>query len=648
MSLERPGLGDGPPRRPEHGHALPRPPAIAARSTTGRSRPPDRRPAPRGVPLAGQGPRPGPRRQGPARRRSSSGPGVDPPERQGAVDRGLLGVGRRPQKDFVWVTGTWRVPPPGPVLGQRLLEARRPGLVSRPRLLERPQDRPDRLPQGRPARRPPGRRARRRRPAPDYFYVPGQYAPDGDGVVWKPGFWAKAQPGWSWVPAQWVQPARRLDLPGRLLGPHPRRPRHPLRPGPGRPTRPDAANTVYQPLSQVSPESYGLLYGAFGRPNSYYDGYPGCYYDPNGRYYGYAQYGIVGPYYGYLDYPYSGTYGYPYLTTSRPRLRRRLRRIRRATAAMAATGMAAMAATADMVATADMAAMAATADMAWARRVRPRLRRLWPRASAIGGFGLRRIRLRLATGSAASASAGSASASAIGVLRRLRLRRLRLRRLRRLRPIRLRRLRRLRPALPVLPGGRGGRFANNGNINNSFNRTTNGDQPDGQQRRGQSRRATNIAANGMNRGGDGNRRGRLVRGRHQRGRCAPPPRRGLRQPVPRRQSRGRRREPRRRPGRLGRHRPASTAAISNHVASRPSVRARRSTAGAAHAFGHPAGAAGNPVGARRRHQPRRERRSTAAAWRDRRGNGDPANGAAPRSCRAAGGQSRRAPARRRA
>ena len=60
---------------------------------------------------------------------------------------------------------------------------------------------------------------------------------------------------------------------------------------------------------------YGQLNGAFGRPNSNYDGYPGVYYDDSGRYYGYASYGYLNGYYGYLDYPYYGGYGYPYYAT---------------------------------------------------------------------------------------------------------------------------------------------------------------------------------------------------------------------------------------------------------------------------------------------------------------------------------------------
>src|SRR5215213_1017947 len=151
----------------------------------------------------------------------------------------------------------------------------------------------------------------KREERPDTFYIPGQYYPDGDGVVWKPGYWAKVQPGWSWVPAQWVrQPEgwtfqegywdRTLDDRGTLFAP--------AQVDPSART----GDTVYQPYTQISPDTYGLLYGAFGRPNSNYDGYPGCYYDSSGRYYGYAQYGSLSPYYGYLDYPYYGTLGYPY------------------------------------------------------------------------------------------------------------------------------------------------------------------------------------------------------------------------------------------------------------------------------------------------------------------------------------------------
>jgi hypothetical protein len=216
------------------------------------------------------------------------------------------------RKDFLWVTGTWRVPPPGKFWVNGFWKRtdqgwyRVAGFWS-----DRQTDRINFRKEGPPADRPnedPG-------PAPgqDYFYVPGQWVPDKDGVAWKKGFWAKAQPGWAWVPSQWVkQPEgwvfqdgywdRVLEDRGTLFTPAQvaDQARNP--------------NTVYQPLSQVAPESYGRLYGAFGRPYTYYDGYPGVYYDSDGRYYGYADYGNLNMYYGYLDYPYYGSYGYPYIS----------------------------------------------------------------------------------------------------------------------------------------------------------------------------------------------------------------------------------------------------------------------------------------------------------------------------------------------
>ncbi len=242
--------------------------------------------------------------------RSTSGPGSTRPRtrRSGspATGSGTPGQGLR------LGDGDVPEPAPRPVLGQRLLEARRQGVVSGARLLERPADRPDRLEEERPADDRPEEDVTAS-PGADHFYIPGHYAPDGDGVTWKKGYWAKSQPGWSWVPAQWVrQPEgwnfqegywdRTLEDRGTLFAPVQ-----------GAANSNGTTEVTYTPLSQIAPEQYGQLYGAFGRPNSNYDGYPGCYYDSTGRYYGYANYGNIGSYYGYLDYPYTGSYGYPYL-----------------------------------------------------------------------------------------------------------------------------------------------------------------------------------------------------------------------------------------------------------------------------------------------------------------------------------------------
>ena len=124
----------------------------------------------------------------------------------------------------------------------------------------------------------------------------------------------RLQPGWSWVPAQWIrQPEgwvfqdgywdRTLEDRGTLFAPA----------EVDKSAKQGGGDVVYQPYTQISPEMYGQLYGAFGRPNSNYDGYPGVYYDDDGRFYGYANYGGIGGYYGYLDYPYYGGYGYPYM-----------------------------------------------------------------------------------------------------------------------------------------------------------------------------------------------------------------------------------------------------------------------------------------------------------------------------------------------
>ena len=42
-------------------------------------------------------------------------------------------------------------------------------------------------------------------PGPDYFFIPGQYVPSGEGFAWKPGFWTRVQLGWEWAPAGWVR-----------------------------------------------------------------------------------------------------------------------------------------------------------------------------------------------------------------------------------------------------------------------------------------------------------------------------------------------------------------------------------------------------------------------------------------------------------
>jgi hypothetical protein len=83
-------------------------------------------------------------------------------------------------------------PDPGPELGG-------------PRSSEPAPRKPDVRTSGPPAQTPPEQVGPP--PGPDFFYIPGQYVPDGSGagVAWRPGFWARSQPGWDWVPARWVR-----------------------------------------------------------------------------------------------------------------------------------------------------------------------------------------------------------------------------------------------------------------------------------------------------------------------------------------------------------------------------------------------------------------------------------------------------------
>jgi len=215
---------------------------------------------------------------------------------------------------FVWVTGTWRVPPPGRFwingFWKRSEEGwrRTLGFWS-----DRGTDRLTYRKEAPPADRPvddPGEP-----PKAGCFFVPGQFVPEGDKLAWRKGFWADAKPGWSWVPASWTrQPEgwlfqegywdRPLEERGVLFAPAKlaREPR-------------EGEVLAYRPYTVVSPNLYGQLYGAFGRSTSTYDGYPGVCFDDFGRCYAFAGYGSLPPFYGYLDYPALGGYGYPYYTS---------------------------------------------------------------------------------------------------------------------------------------------------------------------------------------------------------------------------------------------------------------------------------------------------------------------------------------------
>ena len=241
-----------------------------------------------------------PRPRRPPACRSSRGPAVDPPQREGAVGSKGTGTGTRARNDYR--------------LGHRHLGASRrragcgstatgkrddqgwyhvPGFWS-----DRQTDR-DRLSQERPSRGSTGRGHRRVARARTISTSRASFRPDGDGVAWRKGFWAKAQPGWSWVPAQWVrQPDgwvfqegywdRTLEDRGTLFTP----------------SAGDSGNASGESgrqrrrlpaaLAGLSRRITDCSTARFGRPNSYYDGYPGVSLRPvRCNYYGYASYGSL-------------------------------------------------------------------------------------------------------------------------------------------------------------------------------------------------------------------------------------------------------------------------------------------------------------------------------------------------------------------
>ena len=104
------------------------------------------------------------------------------------------------RRDFIWVSGVWRVPPPGfqwmpgywkeaPGQGyQRISGYWMPSHLQETTYLPQP---PQSLETG-PTSNPPGS---------NYFWVPGHQQWIGDRYAWQPGYWTAYQPDWIWVPA---------------------------------------------------------------------------------------------------------------------------------------------------------------------------------------------------------------------------------------------------------------------------------------------------------------------------------------------------------------------------------------------------------------------------------------------------------------
>jgi hypothetical protein len=110
------------------------------------------------------------------------------------------------RKDFLWVSGTWRTPPPAKqwvagywreekdawqwVAGFWADLPKEETATQEIVYLPEPPAPPDLAPPGEP-------------PVADSFYVPGYWVWGGDRYVWHAGYWARVRPGYVWVPAHY-------------------------------------------------------------------------------------------------------------------------------------------------------------------------------------------------------------------------------------------------------------------------------------------------------------------------------------------------------------------------------------------------------------------------------------------------------------
>jgi hypothetical protein len=106
------------------------------------------------------------------------------------------------RKDYLWVSGVWRVPPPGRKWVPGAWAAAEGGFRWTPGFwapdgagelpfVPEPPASLDNGPSGPP-------------PDEDRFYVPGTWLFQGQRYAWRPGFWTINRPGWVWTPAAYL------------------------------------------------------------------------------------------------------------------------------------------------------------------------------------------------------------------------------------------------------------------------------------------------------------------------------------------------------------------------------------------------------------------------------------------------------------
>ncbi len=109
------------------------------------------------------------------------------------------------RSDYLWVSGTWRVPPPGKqwIAGYWKEDNDNwqwvPGFWAVESKTETPQQvtylpTPPTTPPQAPAGQPP---------VAESFWVPGHWVWNGTRYAWMAGYWARVEPGYVWIPAHY-------------------------------------------------------------------------------------------------------------------------------------------------------------------------------------------------------------------------------------------------------------------------------------------------------------------------------------------------------------------------------------------------------------------------------------------------------------
>ena len=107
------------------------------------------------------------------------------------------------RKGFIWISGVWRIPPPGSrwvpgywTVGdsgaQRVPGFWQPADVQQISYLPAPPAYED---EGVEPASPP---------TPDVFWIPGYWAYLNHNYAWQPGYWARSVPGWMWMAAHYA------------------------------------------------------------------------------------------------------------------------------------------------------------------------------------------------------------------------------------------------------------------------------------------------------------------------------------------------------------------------------------------------------------------------------------------------------------